>query len=54
MRYEGAWAGLGRTQRELAKKKAVVATARKLAVVALSLLKSGENYEIPWICYQQR
>jgi transposase len=28
-----------------AKKKAVVATARKLAVVMLSLLKSGENYE---------
>ena len=29
----------------LAKKKAVVATARKLGVVMLSLLKSGENYE---------
>jgi transposase len=28
-----------------AKKKAVVATARKLAVVMLSVLKSGENYE---------
>ena len=29
----------------LAKKKAVVATACKLVVVMLSLLKSGENYE---------
>ena len=28
-----------------AKKKAVVATARKLAVLMLSLIKSGENYE---------
>ncbi len=43
MRVRGlALAGRGG---KLAKKKAVVATARKLAVVMLSLLKSGENYE---------
>lgn len=39
--------GLAMAERggKLAKKKAVVATARKLAVVMLSLLKSGENYD---------